>query len=89
MIETVKSIILDFQETRLETGVPRRLRTETVHGKSVACIGMRRSGKPTRGSPRWYRHGGSYSNSRNLRNSRMRFLLIKNPSSYNEKSFAH
>jgi predicted AAA+ superfamily ATPase len=47
MIETIKSIILDFQETRLETGVPRRLRAETVHGKATVCIGVRRSGKST------------------------------------------
>jgi hypothetical protein len=26
MLETIKSILLDFQETRLETGVRRRLR---------------------------------------------------------------
>lgn len=47
MIETIKSIILDFQETRLETGVPRRLRIEAVHGKAAVCIGVRRSGKST------------------------------------------
>ena len=47
MIETIKSIILDFQETRLETGVPRRLRIETVHGKATVLIGVRRSGKST------------------------------------------
>jgi uncharacterized protein len=47
MIETIKSIILDFQETRLETGVPRRLNIETVHGKATVCIGVRRSGKST------------------------------------------
>jgi len=47
MIETIKSIILDFQETRLETGVPRRLRIETVGGKAAVCIGVRRSGKST------------------------------------------
>jgi hypothetical protein len=45
MIGTIKSIILDFQETRLETGVPRHLRIETVHGKATVCIGVRRSGK--------------------------------------------
>ena len=39
MIETIKSILLDFQETRLETGVPRRLRLETVHGKAAEKIG--------------------------------------------------
>jgi len=47
MIETIKSIILDFQEARLETGVPRRLRIETVRGKAAVCIGVRRSGKST------------------------------------------
>ena len=47
MIETIKSIILDFQESRLETGVPRRLRIETVPGKAAVCIGVRRSGKST------------------------------------------
>jgi predicted AAA+ superfamily ATPase len=47
MIETIKSIILDFQESRLETGVPRRLRIETVHGKAAVCIGVRQSGKST------------------------------------------
>ncbi len=30
MIETIKSLILDFQEARLETGVPRRLCIEVV-----------------------------------------------------------
>ncbi len=44
---TIKSIILDFQETRLETGVPRRLKIETVPGKATVCIGVRRSGKST------------------------------------------
>jgi uncharacterized protein len=47
MIETIKSIILDFQETRLETGVPRRLQIETIPGKAVVCIGVRRCGKST------------------------------------------
>lgn len=47
MIETIKSIILDFQETKLETGVPRHLRIETVHGKASVCIGVRRGGKST------------------------------------------
>jgi predicted AAA+ superfamily ATPase len=45
MLETIKSIILDFQESRLETEVPRRLRIETVSGKAAVCIGVRRSGK--------------------------------------------
>jgi len=45
MIEVVKSIILDFQEVSLETGVPRRLEVETIPGKTSVCIGVRRSGK--------------------------------------------
>ncbi len=47
MMETIKSIILDFQEAQLETGVPRRLHVEPVHGKATVCIGVRRSGKST------------------------------------------
>ena len=47
MIEAIKSIILDFQESRLETGVPRHLRIEAVHGKAAVCIGVRRGGKST------------------------------------------
>ena len=34
MIETIKSIILDFQEVILETGVPRRIQIEVVPGKA-------------------------------------------------------
>lgn len=47
MIETIKSIILDFQEARLETGVPRHLHIDSVQGKASICIGVRRSGKST------------------------------------------
>ncbi len=47
MIETLKAMILDFQEVRLNTGVPRRLRLKTVPGKAAVCIGVRRSGKST------------------------------------------
>jgi predicted AAA+ superfamily ATPase len=47
MMETIKAIILDFQELILETGVPRRLRIKTVPGKATVCIGVRRSGKST------------------------------------------
>jgi len=47
MIETLKSLILDYQEARLETGVPRRLHVESVHGKATVYIGVRRSGKST------------------------------------------
>ena len=47
MIEPLKSIILDFQEVELETGVPRRLKIKMVPGKATVCIGVRRSGKST------------------------------------------
>ncbi|RPI78942.1 MAG: ATP-binding protein, partial [Desulfobacteraceae bacterium] len=47
MIETIKAIILDFQESQLEIGVTRRLQMETVPGKAAVCIGVRRSGKST------------------------------------------
>lgn len=47
MLETLKSIILDFQEEQLETGVPRRMRLEPVRAKAAVCIGVRRSGKST------------------------------------------
>lgn len=47
MLDTLKSIILDFQEADLETGVPRHLRVEPVPGKATVCIGVRRSGKST------------------------------------------
>ncbi len=47
MIDIIKSIILDFQENKLETGVPRRISIETVPGKATVCIGVRRSGKST------------------------------------------
>lgn len=47
MLEMLKSIILDFQEIQLNTGVPRRLRLKAVSGKAAVCIGVRRSGKST------------------------------------------
>ncbi len=47
MLETIKSIILDFQETPFKTGVTRHLRLKTVPGKATVCIGVRRSGKST------------------------------------------
>ncbi|MBI5605936.1 MAG: ATP-binding protein [Deltaproteobacteria bacterium] len=47
MKETIKSIILDFQEVHQQTGVPRRLRIEAVPGKAAVCIGVRRGGKST------------------------------------------
>ena len=47
LLDTVRSLILDFQEMELETGVPRRLQIETVPGKATVCIGVRRGGKST------------------------------------------
>lgn len=47
MLETIKSIILDFQEARMDSGVSRHLKIETVGGKAAVCIGVRRSGKST------------------------------------------
>lgn len=47
MINTIKEIILDFQEMKLETGTPRRLKAIPLKGKATVCIGVRRSGKST------------------------------------------
>ena len=47
MLATIKTIILDFQEMNLITGVPRHLRIATIAGKAAVCIGVRRSGKST------------------------------------------
>jgi predicted AAA+ superfamily ATPase len=47
MLSTIKSILLDFQETEMETGVPRRFTVTPVSGKAAVVIGVRRSGKST------------------------------------------
>lgn len=47
MLDTLKAMILDFQEAPLETGVPRRMVLQTVPRKASVCIGVRRSGKST------------------------------------------
>lgn len=47
MIDTLKAMLLDFQEALPETGVPRRLQIQAVRGKAAVCIGVRRSGKST------------------------------------------
>lgn len=47
MLETLKTLILDFQEISLETGIPRRFNLEAVRNKAAVCIGVRRSGKST------------------------------------------
>jgi len=47
MIDIIKAMILDFQESPLATGVPRRLDVRPIPGKATVCIGVRRSGKST------------------------------------------
>ena len=47
MSDSLKEIILDFQEVELATGIPRRLDVATLPGKATVCIGPRRSGKST------------------------------------------
>jgi predicted AAA+ superfamily ATPase len=47
VIETIREIILDYQQMTVDTGVPRRLKIEAVPGKATVCIGVRRSGKST------------------------------------------
>jgi predicted AAA+ superfamily ATPase len=47
MLETLKELILDFQEMHLKTGVPRRVSVSTIPGKATVCIGVRRCGKST------------------------------------------
>jgi predicted AAA+ superfamily ATPase len=47
MLETIKSIILDFQENPLENGVPRHLKVKPVRRKATIFIGVRRAGKST------------------------------------------
>ena len=47
MIETIKEIILDFQQSKLNTGMPRHAGIRPVSGKATVCIGVRRCGKST------------------------------------------
>jgi len=47
MLETLKEIMLDFQESGLNIGTPRRLNIMPVKGKAAVCIGVRRCGKST------------------------------------------
>lgn len=46
-IDFLKKIILDYQELKLEPGIPRHLDVVPVPGKATVCIGVRRSGKST------------------------------------------
>jgi predicted AAA+ superfamily ATPase len=47
LLEKIKSIILDFQETIQETGIPRHINIGQVRGKATVFVGVRRSGKST------------------------------------------
>ena len=47
MLETLKEIILDFQEEKLNTGIKRHLEYELIKGKAFVCVGVRRCGKST------------------------------------------
>jgi predicted AAA+ superfamily ATPase len=47
MLDIIKTLLLDFLEMPLETGVPRRVHIEPVPGKATVCVGVRRCGKST------------------------------------------
>ena len=47
MIDMLREILLNFQETVLPLSVPRRLHIPSVPGKAGVCIGVRRCGKST------------------------------------------
>jgi hypothetical protein len=47
MIDILREILLNFQETELPSSVPRRLHIPAVSGKAGVCIGVRRCGKST------------------------------------------
>ncbi len=47
MLDIVKTLILDFLETPLKTGIARRVQIEPVPGKATVCVGVRRCGKST------------------------------------------
>lgn len=47
MIELLKELILDAQNTTFFTGTPRRLEVTSVQNKATVIIGVRRSGKST------------------------------------------
>ncbi|MBN1903470.1 MAG: ATP-binding protein [Deltaproteobacteria bacterium] len=47
MLETLKEMILDFQEDTPDTGLKRHLEYEYINGKAFVCMGVRRCGKST------------------------------------------
>lgn len=46
-LENLKTVILDAQESPLQTGTPRRIKIQPVQNKATVFIGVRRSGKST------------------------------------------
>jgi predicted AAA+ superfamily ATPase len=47
MLDIIKTLLLDFLETPLETGTTRQTLIKEVHGKATICVGVRRCGKST------------------------------------------
>lgn len=47
MLDLLKEIILDAQDSHRGTGIVRHLKYERVPGKAFVCIGVRRCGKST------------------------------------------
>jgi len=47
MLDIIKTLLLDFLEAPLETGVARQVQIEPVPGKATVCVGVRRCGKST------------------------------------------
>jgi predicted AAA+ superfamily ATPase len=46
-LEILKTLILDFLDAPLFTGVARETKIVHVSGKATVCVGVRRSGKST------------------------------------------
>ncbi len=47
MKQLFKELILDFQQSDIDAGVPRHVEITPVHKKAAVCMGVRRSGKST------------------------------------------
>jgi len=47
MKQLFKELILDFQQSDIDAGVPRHVEIRPVHKKAAVCMGVRRSGKST------------------------------------------
>lgn len=46
-MNSLKEIIVDFQNTLFETGLSRHVEVTPIPGKATVCIGVRRCGKST------------------------------------------